>query len=286
MLSSTSSAANASTLLEHLSRTVTTCLGKKAESLEIARAVVGSSFTGVQLTNGVAGLCATPSTSPVSGECCGMQGVAAILPSPARQGSALSVLQDIRHSEPLRRAVAIAVLNALAEMLWQKAPPLAGTRIDSGDVLSALAITPGDNLVMVGAFPSYLRKLRQRSGSFSVLELNPAALAAEDMAFFVPAEQAERVIPSADVLIITGSSLANGTIDELLRIARRDARVAIVGPSVPLCAAPYLQRGVAVIGGSRVVAGDELLDRLAEGVGGHHLFSGLLQRVTLRRIDG
>ena len=72
-----------------------------------------------------------------------------------------------------------------------------------------------------------------------------------------------------------------------------DAGVVIVAPDEDVLeyyrtrvqtqvAEPYRRRGVTAVGGTRVLAPDELLDMLAEGGSGYHFFGKTVERVTLR----
>ncbi|WP_353171427.1 Rossmann-like domain-containing protein [Paracandidimonas soli] len=49
---------------------------------------------------------------------------------------------------------------------------------------------------------------------------------------------------------------------------------------------PYAQRGVTVVGGTRVHDPDTLLTLLAEGGSGYHFFEKTVERVTLRVSQG
>jgi uncharacterized protein (DUF4213/DUF364 family) len=58
-------------------------------------------------------------------------------------------------------------------------------------------------------------------------------------------------------------------------------QAAVIGPTATLLARPYAARGVTVVGGTRGLAGDELLELLAEGGSGYHFFGKTVERVTL-----
>ena len=98
-----------------------------------------------------------------------------------------------------------------------------------------------------------------------------------------PADQAATVVPSADVLLVTGTTLLNDTLEGLLGLCRNDARVAVVGPTVSLLPDAYLRRGVDVLGGVRVTAPDAFLDVLSEGGSGYHFFGHSAEKVVLSR---
>jgi uncharacterized protein (DUF4213/DUF364 family) len=151
------------------------------------------------------------------------------------------------------------------------------------DAFDATDIRSGDQVVVVGAFVPFLKELKRRRQSFLVLEQNRATLKPDEMPFFRPAEEAGDVVPSADVLLITGSTLVNATLEDLLALARPDARVTIVGPTVGMLPDAFLARGADVLGGVRITAPDAFLDLLAEGGSGYHFFGRSAQKIVLAR---
>ena len=57
------------------------------------------------------------------------------------------------------------------------------------------------------------------------------------------------MLPSADVVLITGTTLVNDTLEHLLALCRPAARAVVVGPTVGLLPDALLRRGVDVLGG-------------------------------------
>ena len=54
------------------------------------------------------------------------------------------------------------------------------------------------------------------------------------MKHFIPADQSEKTIATADVLIVTGVTLVNHTLEEILKVARQDAEIAVIGPTASM----------------------------------------------------
>ncbi|WP_298211280.1 DUF364 domain-containing protein [Acidovorax sp.] len=269
-------------LLSELHAAVCERLGDQVETLVIERAVVGIFFTGVKLNNGAGGLCATPIKSVPEAVCCPSSAMAMPTPGKIAGRRAVDFLDDLYRAQDLRRALAIATLNALAETLWLRDGPPADAQLHGGDAFDALLLEPGQQVALVGAFPPYMRELRRRGQPFNVLELDHSTLKPEELPFYVPAERAPEVIPHADVFITTGTTLINGTLDGLLQLLRPGAEAAVIGPTATLVCEPYARRGVTVVGGTRVLHPDALLDVLAEGGSGYHFFGKTVERVNLR----
>ena len=90
-------------------------------------------------------------------------------------------------------------------------------------------------------------------------------------------------IAEADVLIVTGVTLVNHTLEEILKVARQDAEIAVIGPTASMLPDALFARGVRVVGGVWVKKPDELLDVLAAGGSGYHFFSNFAPRIVIEK---
>jgi uncharacterized protein (DUF4213/DUF364 family) len=258
--------------------------GRELDSIEIERAVFGLFFTGVKLSDGSAGVCVTPKTIPEA-VCCPSSVHEMPMPGKIRGRRVSEVLGEARRDHGLRRTLAIAAMNALADAAWDRAPRPGCTLHTGVDAFDLARIAPGDHVVVVGAFGPFLKELRRRKQSFHVLEQDARTLKPEELPFFRPSEDAPDVVPRADVLFVTGTTLVNDSIDELLALARPGAEIVVVGPTVGLVPDALFERGVRVAGGIRVTDPDALLDVLSEGGSGYHFFGRSAEKVALVRDD-
>ncbi len=153
--------------------------------------------------------------------------------------------------------VGMATVNALLDV-----DTSACVEVNAEELIAERAA--GRALAVVGHFP-FIPRLRAIAGTLWVLELNPRE---GDL----PAEAAPDVLPQADIVAITGTSLLNGTFDALMALCRPDAYVLLLGATTPL--SPVLFRtGVSALSGTQVV--DPELVRLA-----------VSQGATFRQIPG
>lgn len=258
-------------------------LGSDAEGIVVERVVIGLFFTGVKLSSGTAGACATPLRMIPEAVCCPSSAMAMPFPGKLRGRQALDLVAEIDAKSGIRRAVGVATLNALADMCWNRRPHPEVDLIPGVDAYDAVSIKPGDRVVVVGAFVPFLRALKQAGQAFTVLEIDPQTLKPDELPYFRPADQAAAVVPSAEVVLVTGTTLLNDTLEGLLGLCRNDARVAVVGPTVSLLPDAYLRRGVDVLGGVRVTVPDAFLDVLSEGGSGYHFFGHSAEKVVLAR---
>jgi len=258
-------------------------LGPDLDGMTVERAVVGLFFTGVKLSNGLAGACATPIKTIPEAVCCPSSAMAMPYPGKLRGRPALDLAREALSDHGIRRAVGIAAMNALAEACWRRRPhPETELRLGV-DAFDATEMRPGDKVVVIGAFVPFLRELKRRRQPFLVLEQDPETLKPEELPFFRPAEQASTVVPEASVLLISGTTLINDTLEALLAWAKPRGRVTMVGPTVSLLPDAFLSRGADILGTVRINEPDEFLEMLAEGGSGYHFLGRSAQKVVLVR---
>jgi len=272
-----------SSILQETLEVIAETLGAERDRITVERAVVGVFFTGVKLDNGITGACATPIETVRDTFCCASPVAGGRSPGRMRGCPAFALAREALGPDGLGRGLGIAALNALADTCWRRRPhPEAELRVGV-DAFDATEIRPADSVVVVGAFVPFLRALKQRRQPFIVLEQNPASLKPDEMPFYRPSEEARTVIPEADVVLITGSTLVNDTLRDLLALAKPSARVTLVGPTVGLLPDALMCRGAQVLGSVRISEPDAFLDVLAEGGGAPDFLGHSAQKVVLVR---
>ncbi len=265
-----------------LSRTVEIVrarLGRALDDITIERIATGAFFTGVKLSTGHAGACASP-VGDVANAALGPVSAAAL-----RGCRATDLLDAVVDEVGIRRTLGIATLNALAQ-LSNETQAAAGYEVVEGlDAFAAAQVRVEETVVVVGAFVPFLRALRQMGARHWVLEKDPSTLQPCEMPHFLPAERAAEVVPTADLLIITGTTLANDTFGPLIGLAKASARIVVVGPSVTMIPDAFFERGCHILGGIRVREADAFLDILGDGGAGHHVFGKSATKIILRKRD-
>jgi uncharacterized protein (DUF4213/DUF364 family) len=163
---------------------------------------------------------------------------------------ALELAVLARSDGQMERAIGLATINALLprdERSW--------VELNAEHVIREQGA--GRRVVVVGHFP-FVGRLRRHVGHLDVLELHPVV--PTDLS----ADRAEQVIPEADVVAITSSTLINRTFDGLISLCHPGAFVLMLGPTTPL--APVLfEYGVDVISGTVVEDIDCVLRGVSQG---------------------
>jgi uncharacterized protein (DUF4213/DUF364 family) len=191
-------------------------------------------------------------------------------------------LQDLFGDNVLRKILGIAVLNALSTFCWTRMPEKPYSLETGYDAFDDFVLHPGQKAVVVGALVPMLRRLITEKADFRVLEQDPATLKPWEMPYYAPAEDAMHYVPEADVLVITGTTLINDTLEGLLELAKPGAQIVVTGPTASMLPDAFFKRGVTSLGGILVQKPDELLDVISEGGSGYHFFGKAADRLIIK----
>jgi uncharacterized protein (DUF4213/DUF364 family) len=155
----------------------------------------------------------------------------------------------LRSSHILEASIGMAAFNALLEV-----DETVCVEVNAADVI--LERGAGRRVAIVGHFP-FVERVRQAAAECWVVELHPRP---GDL----PADRAAEVLPQADVVALTGTSLINHTFDDLGGLCRRESFVIVLGGSAPL--SPVLfDCGVDAVAGTRVVDVPAALRTVGQG---------------------
>lgn len=151
------------------------------------------------------------------------------------QHSALELVNGVFSNSYTEAGVGLATINALLPPIENPIDLAAEDYIARQGVNSQVAV--------IGHFP-FVSRLKDQVKKLWVLELNPKE---EDL----PASAAPEIIPQADILAITATTLINHTFEGIFNLRKPGAKVLLLGPSTPL--SPVLfQYGIDVLSGSIV----------------------------------
>ncbi len=271
------------TILDETAQRVKDKLASDYDTITIERAIIGVFFTGVKLSTGAGGVSYTPVKDIPQAVCCPSSAGRIFDPFKINGMKVADVLAGLTSIEPIKVSVAIATLNALSAYCWdQRLADNYRIQVDA-DALDAVRMPDESTIAVIGAFVPILRKLKGRGGKWWIIEQDPKTLKSDEMNHFIPADQSEKTIAKADVLIVTGVTLLNHTLEEILKIARQDAEIAVIGPTASMLPDALFVRGVRVVGGVWVKKPDELLDVLAAGGSGYHFFDNLAPRIVIEK---
>jgi uncharacterized protein (DUF4213/DUF364 family) len=258
-------------------------LGPEIDRLKVERAVIGLFFSGVKLSNGVGGICLTPVKEIPEAVCCPSSAHA--MPNSGKlAGQPVSeCMHWLQQGNPLKKALGIATMNALSSTCWSRTPPGHYHLKNGLDPIENRVIPDESVVVVVGALVPYIRMLKHRGRPFYILEKDVRTLKTDEMKYYCPPEKSEECIASADLLIITGSTLIDNSLESILRRMKKEAEAVLVGPTASMLPEAFFSRGVDSIGGIRVTDPDKLLDTLSEAGSGYHFYGKSAERMVITR---
>ncbi len=140
------------------------------------------------------------------------------------EGRPASLLLDrLLSDDAFERTVGVATANALNHAAAGRLPSDEGP---AGALVDCLGIGPGSTVAMVGFFPPVAKALEGLGAELSVID---EGLGMGDKRLFE-----QRLGGWAQVLVMSGTTLLNGTTEDLLEHAGPDIRAALLGPTTPL----------------------------------------------------
>lgn len=175
-------------------------------------------------------------------------------------------LAEFAHSDNLLEAsIGLAAINSLLDV--------DESRFVEANASDVLADRGRDkNVAMIGHFP-FIPELLDKVGKLWVIEQHPTEGE-------YPAEAAESLLPQADLIALTGTTLINHTFDGLLSLCRPDAQVLVLGPTTPL--SPVLfQHGVKIISGAIVQDEQAVLRAVGQGANFRQLHKQGVRLLTI-----
>ncbi len=161
---------------------------------------------------------------------------------------ALELAEYARSNRPLEASIGIATINSLIDIDETKC-------VEKNAFAIILEKGKDKNVAIVGHFP-WIPKLREKVKNLWVLEQR---LKEGDL----PAGEAGRILPQCEVVGITGTSLINHTLEDLLSLCK-GAYVLLIGPTSPLSSLLF-DYGIDAICGAKVVDPEQLIRSISEG---------------------
>jgi uncharacterized protein (DUF4213/DUF364 family) len=230
---------------------------------------VGLGYTGVKLSTGHIGICQTLLDEQT---CCQRIDKAGKL-----SGKPALEIAGLARSWKLGEAVVgVATINALSQIVFEKKSE-DYLIVENANFIDQVKINENDTVALVGYIRPFISIIKNRAKSLYILERKP--MIQEEEIF--PDVACEEIIPKADVVIITGTAVVNGTIDRLLELSKGAREVGLVGPTASMIPDPFFKRGVTIMGGIRVIKPRKMLRIISEGGGVPH-FKDACKEVVIR----
>lgn len=264
-------------IIDETFKVIETQYGQRLSSVSIEQIVAGVYLTAIKLSSGYSGLASNDLNSL---DCCTHnrnRGFGDFTPGNFK-GRKLIDLFNHNEQSCLFKALKLAAMNALsAELIAESKYRI----IENLDPIELIDLSGKKQVCVVGAFLSYIKKIAVSDSVLKIIELNKNAVPEEYQQYYISAELSEDALAHSDIVIITGSSLANDTLDKLLEVIPGKAKVILVGPTSGLFPDVIFSKGVDIIGSTRITDPDKMLELVAEGAAGFHLFNYCASKICI-----
>jgi len=194
--------------------------------------------------------CGLSSTLSQDAFCCNLE--EEDLPAPKNSFTEMSAMDLAKFSlsdNITRASLGIAAINSLIKVDLKKEADLDGLQLvhDLGK---------GKNISIVGHFP-FLERVREVAKNLWIIEKHPRP-------GDIPEEASKECLPKSDIVVISGTTLINHTLEGILSLCDPKSVRMLLGPSTPMI--PMLfDYGIDILSGSRVTDKQTALKYISEG---------------------
>lgn len=170
----------------------------------------------------------------------------------------------------------IAVLTAITSKLYQNYKCIENT-----DTLDLVDLNGNKTITIVGAFQSYIKKILSTNNKLHILELEKEMIQKEHLPYFVDSKDAKNVLPDSDIVIITGLTILNNTLDELLSHCKQNQQIIITGPTSSIPPELLFNKGIDIIGSVKIDNKENLFSIVSQAGSTFHLFNYGAQKICI-----
>lgn len=267
-------------MIERTLSILTSRFGYRLEDIVIEDVCIGVFLTAVHLSNGAYGLASTQINRGRRHRYRDKRDLGPFTPFQIR-GQRISELFAGETPPRVGDSLRVAVLNALSAAVMT---PENYHILENKDPFDLLDLASGGKTVtVVGAFQSYIRKLKETANRLQVLELNPDAFQPEDRQYYVPAAEAPRILPASDIVIITGSATVNHSLEGLLDLIPAETTVVVTGPTSSYVPDALFEKNVDFIGATRITDPQKMMQMVGEAASGYYLFRYCAEKIVVAR---
>jgi uncharacterized protein (DUF4213/DUF364 family) len=172
----------------------------------------------------------------------------------------ISVVNFFGSNDLFEKSLALGGVNAISQFIFNKA----NFSFDfTSDSLGLLNIKNSDIIGMVGFFPP-LVKLIEKIGSKLIIIEKKEELVQKSKNWVVTLDP--KKLKSCNKVLITGTTILNETLDEILDYCINAEKTSVIGPTASFLPDPLFKRGIDVIGGTYVIKPDFLTQAIRKNI--------------------
>lgn len=229
------------------------------ESLRISQISKGYFFTGTMLNDGSCGLCYSLFNQD------SLQSCAYIQKMNSSENLDLSKILGFAKNmkKDLDRVIGISCLNAISQHIL-KAESNRYRILFNSDPIDHITFEKTDRVVMIGNIRGFLPKLQALVEDVAVID---DRLQDVELPSFKRLETTQEQLKKATIVYITGSAIANNTLEPILTWIENAREIVVVGPSAGMVPDPLFTRGVTILSSMQAIEPKEVLRVIEAGEG-------------------
>jgi len=192
------------------------------------------------------------------------------------KGMQTSVLAQMFESKDLfSKSLGLGGINAISQFLLKRSDFYFE---DASDSLGLLEIDKDDIVGMVGFFPPLVKHIETIGNRLIVIE-KKKELIKKGLNWRVTLDPSE--LKLCNKVLITGTTLLNETIDEILQFSKDAEKLSMIGPTAGFLPDPLFKRGIENLGGTRVIDSKLFLHSLENNI----KWAGSAKKYIIRKVN-
>lgn len=244
------------------------------EGRTIKDAVIGLSLMAIQLDNGNVGVSYVLRESLPAG-CSVFPYAQDIIGKPAQE-VAEWVLNG---QEDAQRGIGMAVITAASRS--QNLHDV----VESPDSSFGIHVLPTDTVGMIGYIQPIAREFEKKAMKVIIFDMG-LSLRGKNKGEVLSMQDQSKLLPGCDIVILSGTTMVNNTIDELLSMCPKAREILMVGSSTPMFPEAFQDTKVKVLAGSWWDGDrkEEIFKKISLACGISHLQKYMIKK-TVRSIS-
>lgn len=242
---------------------------RKIPPPRVSNVVIGIGYTGVEIE----ALCYEPFlglaqtlSSVVQETSCNKCDFAGKL----TEKSIVELMRWSQEAPSLKKIIGIATLNAVSQHILEINNPYSAI---NGDLVEYLKIDKNTRVIFIGLMKPIVKQVMKITGSITIVEDNPViSTVYRGLRINRDISQLNDEDLPIDVLICSGTTLINNTLEEILsKFKKKAQKIVVIGPTASMIPDILFDYGVDVVGGMKIKNSSAALKVIKEG-GGTKLF--------------
>ena len=199
-------------------------------------------------------------------------------PGELYQTSSTELADMVLSDEPLEKAVGLATVNALSQLIIASRPEEYNRYTDL-DTLKYIPLSKDSKVGMVGRIGPFINFLAKNSAGVTIIDDNPA-FSEGLLGKGVKLSRKIEDIEDSDILIITGSTTIEHSLEEPLKVASNAVFRMVVGPTASFIPDHAFELGIDAVSGMTFIDIEKAFRTIMEG-GGTRNFSKYAEKYTI-----